>query len=340
MPRICFPTPALRSAGWLFSVVVAAAPSTAEVTFEWATVGNAGNPADPMNAAAQPGIGGVGYAYRISKTEVTNAQYVEFLNAVDPNAGNSNGLYHADMTNDPRGGIARNAAAPAGNRYSARASMGNKPVNFVSFVDCMRFTNWLHNGQGNGATGNGAYSVVNGQNEGRDPNARFFIPTQNEWYKAAYYDPTPGAGGGDNYWLYPTHSDAIPTMATATPLGDIANPGANVANYGPGATWNGLPGGNLTTVGSAGALSTSFYGTHDQGGNLFEWNETLVEPGMRGIRGGGWGSQHFLLRSTDYGLDEPTFEGVLVGFRVASPIPEPSALVLLSLGGALLQRRR
>lgn len=52
-------------------------------------------------------------------------------------------------------------------------------------------------------------------------------------------------------------------------MGDISNPGANVANYGNGADWNGLVG-NVTTVGSAGPLSYSFYGTADQAGNVFE----------------------------------------------------------------------
>ena len=100
----------------------------------------------------------------------------------------------------------------------------------------------------------------------REISSRYFIPTENEWYKAAYYDPRSVAEGGPagNYWLYPTQSNSAPTQATANANGDISNPGNNVVNFLSGADWNGQDG-NVTTVGSAG--SDSYYGTFDQGGN-------------------------------------------------------------------------
>lgn len=310
----------------------------AEITFEWATVGHAGNGPDPFTGAR---FGNVSYAYRIATTEVSNAQYVAFLNAVDPAGGNPNAVYHSNMGVNPRGGIAFDPGAASGDKYAPRPHMADKPVNFISFFDCMRFVNWLHNGQGAGGTESGVYAISDGLSETRAPGARFFLPTENEWYKAAYFDPTPGAGGGDQYWLYPTRGNAIPVSAIATALGDIANPGPNVANYDSGADWNGVDG-NLTTVGSAGPLSPSFFGTFDQGGNVSEWNETLITGSARGARGGAYSSTFSSLQSASASGRFPALDGPADGFRVASPVPEPDALALLAFGGGMLAawRRR
>ncbi len=110
--------------------------------------------------------------------------------------------------------------------------------------------------------------------------ARVYLPSEDEWYKAAYYDPTPGAGGGDNYWLYASQSDTVPTVPAASATGDITNPGANVANYFSGADWNGQNG-NVTTVGSAGALAESYFGTADMNGNVQEWNDAVINTHPR-----------------------------------------------------------
>jgi formylglycine-generating enzyme required for sulfatase activity len=298
-----------------------AAPVSAQVTFEWVTVGNPGNAEDPFNSGFIPGIGSVADEYRIAKHEVTNDQYAEFLNAVA--ATNTNGLYSTGMDSDARGGITQSGLSGSFT-YSVKANMGNKPVNFVSFFDAMRFVNWLHNGQPTGAQGagtteEGVYTISNGVSETRAASAQFFIPTENEWYKAAYHQPSCDGGDSDNYWLYPTASNSVPISATANATGDISNPGRNVANYISSADWNGQNG-NVTTVGSAGPLSESFYGTSDQGGNVWEWNETVVFGPSRVVRNGSWGSGEFSLRSSVRGSNGPSDEGIHVGFRVASPV--------------------
>jgi formylglycine-generating enzyme required for sulfatase activity len=299
------------------------------VTIDWVTVGQAGNPADPLTGGL---YGAVTHEYQIGKYELTNAQYAVFLNAVDPTGANPNGIYNANMGSNARGGIAYAAGATNGTKYTVRSNMGDKPVNYVSWFDAARFSNWLHNGQGNGSTETGAYTL-NGVMSGivyKNADAKFWIPTEDEWYKAAYYDPTMGGTGG--YWLYPTQSNTVPTVGTASATGDISNPGANVANYNWAADWNGQNG-NLTTVGSAGA--DNYFGTADQGGNVWEWNDAVISGWLRGRRGGSWNDSAYGLPSLDRTHSDPTSEFGSVGFRVAS-VPEPSAMVLTILFSAAL----
>jgi formylglycine-generating enzyme required for sulfatase activity len=133
-----------------------------------------------------------------------------------------------------------------------------------------------------------------------------------EWDAAAYTDPNNRDG-----WKYPTRSDDSPEGALAGLTGDVTNPGLNVANYDKSAHWNGLVG-NVTTVAGAGPLSTSYWGTYDQGGNVTEWVETL-SIGNRWLRGGSYHDDKNDLRS-DAVLTAPhDIERPDIGFRVASP---------------------
>jgi formylglycine-generating enzyme required for sulfatase activity len=222
--------------------------------------------------------------------------------------------------------------------------MGDKPVNYVSWYDAARFTNWLHNGQGIGSTETGAYTL-NGNNDiiTKNVGANVWLPSENEWYKAAYYDPTAGAGGGDNYWAQATRSDAVLTVATANSTGVISNPGANVANHNLGADWNNQNG-NVTTVGSAGVAANSYFGTADQAGNVWEYNDAVLNNSLRGVRGGAWDNTSNFLAASARNGGSPTDEHNSWGFRVAAssvPVPEPSTfLVSMLLVSAFLTRRR
>lgn len=310
--------------------------ATGQVNFAWVTVGDPGNPGNPTLASR---LGSVAQAFRIASTEVTNEQYVSFLNAVDRLGTNPNAIYSPSMASDQHGGgILFNAAAQAGAKYALRSNMAQKPVNYVSALDAMRFVNWLENGQGAADVESGTYAISNGASETRSATAHYFLPTQSEWYKAAYYDPTPGAGGGDNYWLYPTRSDAAPLVATATSIGNIANPGPNVVNFMNGAVWNGSMFGNVTTVGSAGPGSASYYGTLDQAGNVAEWTETVF-AGRHAVHGGEFRDSDLYFRSNgDFLVPLPTDENEIYGFRIAASVPEPRPFALL-LAFVLLSRR-
>lgn len=300
----------------VIATFLVALPSASAVTIPTVPVGNAPNAADTT------GYGAVGNGYRIGTTEVSNAQYAEFLNAKaasDPLA-----LYNTSMGSG-FGGITQSGFSGSFT-YAAIAGRGNKPVNWVSWYDSIRFANWLNNGQGSGDTETGAYTLLggtptptNGPSITRNAAATWFLTSEDEWYKAAYYD-------GSSYFDYPTSSNTAPTAEA--PAG-----GSNSANYNNAV-------GDLTNVGAYTA-STSPYGTFDQGGNLWEWNEALVSSSARGIRGGDWDISSGGLLSSFRVNSGPTGEGSDVGFRVAS-IPEPSTLLLGALAsvGLTLRRRR
>jgi formylglycine-generating enzyme required for sulfatase activity len=316
---------------------------------QWVTVGDPGNAADTTNRGA------VSDSFQIMKYEFTNQQYTDFLNSVDAGGNNPNSVYHVDMGNDIRGGISFTSGAASGSKYAVKSNMGDKPVNYVSWFDAARVSNWLMNGAtSSSSTETGAYTLVGGQTTGIAPavnnGATFYIPTEDQWYKAAYY-----MGGGTNagYWDYATRSDTAPTAVTAdtTGIGSAGSTG-NFANYLDDANWNDR-GGNVTTVGTNGVSSA--YGAFDMNGNITEWNDLtgLVAGERRGLRGGFWGSFSENSLRSSFNQDTPASdENDVYGFRLASPASSPSAvpeidpnslgsvlaLVLGSLG--LLERRR
>lgn len=185
---------------------------------------------DAYNSNDSTGYGGVNYEYLIGQYMVTNCDYVAFLNAVA--ATDSYGLYNTNMNNNNIGGIVRSGSSGSYS-YSVKTNYGNKPVNFVSWFDAARYCNWLHNNkpsgsQNNNTTEDGAYTIPDGRTSGdtvaKNIGAKYHIPTENEWYKAAFYK-----GGSTNagYWTYATQNDSDPTCVSATVGGD----GPITSNY-------------------------------------------------------------------------------------------------------------
>jgi hypothetical protein len=173
---------------------------------------------DINNSADSSGYGAISYQYYIGRYEVTNSDYTEFLNAVAQT--DSNGLYNNSMNSLSVGGITRTGSVGS-YQYAAKTNMGNKPVNFVSWADCARYCNWLCNNKPSGAqtsstTENGAYDMSQ-SNPSRNNNAVVFMPTENEWYKAAFYK---GGSTSAGYWLYATQSNAAPNCVSVNISGD------------------------------------------------------------------------------------------------------------------------
>ncbi len=316
----------------LCAAVMLLATAAQAVTIDMVSVGNLNNAPDTRYDAT--GHGDVNHAYNIGKYEVTAGQYRDFLNAVDPSGTNILGLYNTEMNSDRYGcQITWNGSdydfsgAPSG----TASNWENRPVNYVSFWDAARFANWLHNGQGGGDTESGAYTLtidgIANNTVVRNAGARFFIPTEDEWYKAAYHDKN--AGLAATYFNYPTSNDSKP----GRDMSEATNPGNNANYYDRGFTLDSPY--YRTEVGEF-ELSDSPYGTFDQGGNVWEWAETVIDGSYRDLRGGYYhigGSNQ--LHAYYLAIGDPAKDSFSLGFRVAS-VPEPGSITLLVCGAVAL----
>jgi formylglycine-generating enzyme required for sulfatase activity len=248
------------------------------------------------------------------------------------------------MTSDPRGGIVRSGASgnyvynvkqnvsPSGVVSEPNYSYANKPVVFVNWLSAARFTNWLNNGQGSSDTETGAYTMANfpSESQGRNVGAKWFLPTEDEWYKAAFYDPSSGG-----FYDYETGTNVPPDNHATT------SDSGNSANY---ATANGSGAYPLTGAGAY-TQSASPFGTFDQAGNVWEWTESeYLDVGRvlaRTLRGGYFSGTTTMMRANNrFGRFGPS-AGLDVGFRVATiGVPEPSTFILSIAGLVTLGTRR
>jgi Sulfatase-modifying factor enzyme 1 len=274
---------------------------TESFDIEFVTIGDPGNPFDDDPNPA----GAVAYEYRIGKYEISE-QMIDKANAL--------GL-----------GITKNMRGP------------DKPATSISWYEAAHFVNWLNTTTGHqpaykfSSPGRGSDSFLlwTQDDVGFDPNnryrnrlAKYFLPSIDEWHKAAYYDPIAG-----HYWDYPTGSDAVPDG-----IDFVGDPNFDAVFYDGGL--NPEP----NDVMNVGLLSP--YGTAGQGGNVEEWVETAFDRAntnadeQRSIQGGSWGSLSNIMLSTHTGIGiSPSHESNVIGFRVVV-VPEPSSV--LSLIGAVL----
>jgi hypothetical protein len=289
----------------------------------WIYIGWA--PVAAGTTADDTGYGAVDYDYRIGRHEVNNHQYAVFLNAVA--ATDTNGLFNAST--EPFGGIARSGSSGS-YTYAAKPGFEDKPVVYVSYWNSHRFANWLHNQQPKGmqdatTTEGGAYTItpagIAANSITRNEGARVFVTSEDEWYRAAYYDAVSAS-----YFDYPIGTDV--ETSCATPAGDTGNS----ANCGEAV---GAP-----TDSRSYPLSGSPSGTFDQGGNVWEWSETIIDGSHRRIRGGSYSQPPSALAVGAPSSMLPGNDSSIVGFRIAAQprgdVPSLSPAGLLVTAGLLM----
>lgn len=267
-----------------------------------------GQPGNPPDSNPNP-AGAVPYAYRIGKYEISE-QMVDKANALG-------GL-----------GITKDSRGP------------DMPATSVSWYEAARFVNWLNVSEGHSPAykfdGTGSFQLwlpgdagYDAANLYRNSQAKYFLPSLNEWHKAAYYDPAAGV-----YYDYPTGSDSVPDG-----IDFVGDPDFDAVFFDGGVN----PGPNVVT--DVGLLSPC--GTAGQGGNVREWEETAFDrvndaaSESRRDQGGSLNdSSNLLLAFNGISGVTPHFENSMIGFRVASTIPEPSATVLFAMASAVLVATR
>jgi len=283
-------------------------------TIGFVPIGNAGNANDTVNGAGT-NYGAVPYNFNMSTYAISQDQLAKASNSLGISLG---------------GG----------------AWVGSQPAANVTWYQAAAFVNYLNTSTGHVAAYQldaGAMTLTlwssaqawqaGGENLYRNKDAYYFLPSDNEYYKAAYYDPNKVGGAG--YWLYATGSDAIPTaVASGTAAGTAVY--GQPSLQGPAA------------VDQSGGLSP--YGTMGQTGNVFEHHESAYDgvnnssSEGRAYTGGSWRGGEIYLRSLS---PHPTplpsdlsNSASDIGFRVAS-VPEPSCMIfMLGSGMILLARRR
>jgi formylglycine-generating enzyme required for sulfatase activity len=280
----------------------------------------------------------------MGKYDVTVGQYCQFLNAVaktDPYFLYTG--YQSSTIGITRSGSSGNYSYSVGVRSGTMYSQAaNCPMFYVTWGAATRFCNWLQNGQptgaeGSGTTETGSYTLNGAMGDPalsavtRNAGARYVIPTENEWYKAAYYK-----GGGTNagYWTYSTQSDSPPDNSLALSATEFNDANYYINNYTD-------PTNYFTPVGTFSA-SPGPYGTYDMSGDVSQWNETAVYGTYRVMSGGGYSDGSWGLASSTSFAASPSEGYDATGFRVAY-VPEPGSLALLvgaAIVGLLWWRRR
>jgi formylglycine-generating enzyme required for sulfatase activity len=337
-------------AALLLTAPAAGQPDPSGIDF--VTIGSPDNPAWAGNGTPGDravGRGSVPYEYRIGRYEVTTSQFVEFFNAAFDRPVDDR-LPHL-IPPDFWGAASTTPTTPGGLRWTVPAGNEMIPVGNISWRMAAMYCNWLHNDKGSDRSAflNGAYDVSTFSYTGsvfndqwtRSPGARYFIPSWDEWLKAAHWSPTNPSNNG--WHLYPNSSD---TPLVYGPPGVLVNGQPTQAN----GAWDHLtfPGFNPFAI-PLGAYPTvqSPWGLLDVAGGTTEWTEGIsftneVFPTGRLFDGTSWASPSTQPRDRlgGRGADFPSLSTFDLGFRIAAAVPAPSATLPCLCVLGLAARRR
>lgn len=333
-------------------VVLPAAPVGVQVTtehgIEFSTINIAGNLGYEEGGA--PGLGSVAAPFRLSRTEITSSQFLPFMEAFEAfNTGTS--------WNAPRNRYYISPTWSTGALLPVVApGYENLPIP-VTIGQAMMFCNWLHNGAPaqpltSAAFLAGSYDLrdlaVGGDGLPRypavhSPEARFFLPSLNQWIAASFYDTNrfgPGEGG---YWPYVDGRLAPPVVDAGNPSAPVpALPGTGDVYSNP--FYDPLPVGSYPNRQNA-------WGLLDTAGGLREWIENQYSGGSVS-RAWAVGTGSTITNALDmpwhshisnkgpfaYRVDEDWD----IGFRIAALVPSPhaTAIAVVVTCCAYARRRR
>lgn len=273
-----------RSLGFALLAAAPLAAAQPDYGLDFVTIGNPGNPGSQWTDFDGLPLGAVDYEYRIMRTELTATQWVDFLIAYEPYADDITDGYSSFLFED---------------FDTVRPNAVNSPV-AVPWLYAARFANWLHNDKGTGpdAFEDGAYDMSTFVDLGsagwagefkHKPDARFWIPTESEWVKAAHWDPNKNGPVEGGYWFSQGQQDG--DLVPGLP----GEPGAQTSAglFGPQPA---PPVGSYPDV-------TSAYGLLDTSGGVYEHTENATKStgrvALRGSRFGDtiWPTSDYLLPS-------------------------------------------
>jgi len=321
---------------------------------DFVTVGAVGNA--PWAGNGTPGDraigrGTVNYEYRIGKYEVKSNEWAEFFTAaLDRPVGDSIPHVGLPFTSGMIAITPQNSQNPNAQAFTTTPASEWRATGGISWRTAAIYCNWLHNGKATNREAflSGAYDVstfglapigFSDQRE-RSPGAKYFIPSWDEWLKAAHYDPNKQNGDGTTggWWLYSNGTDLPLTYGPPPSLG-----GTGMANSGFSSGAFGIPLNSYLDVRTP-------WGLVDTAGMTSEWTEEVLGIGSsleaRGADGSAWtssgGVAFFSDQVIELGLgDAPDLGSLLSGFRVAAAVPSPSTFAIgLGLASVLLRRRR
>jgi formylglycine-generating enzyme required for sulfatase activity len=191
----------------------------------YTTISNIENEPDNCEYGLDSKLGQVNYTYNIQNQLVTNTEYCDYLNSIDPSGSKKYHIYDERMDTSSVGGIIYDNCNDIGYKYSIKNNFADKPVTFIKWIMAAQYCNWLTNDKSSDILSitSGSYDTASLYNNPisisgcyRQDTAKYFLPSENEWYKAAYYDSSI-----NKYWTYGTKSDEPPSAVICDSNGDV-----------------------------------------------------------------------------------------------------------------------
>ncbi len=329
---------------------------------EYATVSASNNAPFPGIAGVPPGTEGtlpagagvVNYDYRIARTEVVTGDWLEFRNTFSVRSG-ARGFadpvyWGADRTIP----IIRGGERSELNTFPANSDPANEPVLGISWIEAAMYCNWLHNGRTDREEDlrTGAYDLpliditqpttygyvaIPWEDRAPMPGAKYRLPTDDEWLKAAFFRPDE-TGTGGSWDEHPYGLDRPPVPGA---------PGVGETSAGTFYDYIGNFGQELDFP-SAGAFADfqSYYGLWDISGGGGELVRLIDGPFNQQVRVMGSNLIHNEFERAIFDTPgaltswSPLFGSGFSSLRLVTTIPTPSTCIFALTTAILFTRRR